>query len=131
MTLGYLIWSRRQPALPAVSVPDRPAEKPAFKQLLAACISGNPGQARQAVINWTAALLPEARVVSLAQVVTAFDDDPALSKALRTLDTALYSPAAAGWDGAELADTARRLRRDHGKQSEGEDAALRLYPQGA
>jgi hypothetical protein len=131
LTLGYLIWSRRRPALPAASVPDRPAEKPAFKQLLAACISGTPGQARQAVINWTAALLPEARVVSLAQVVMAFDDDPALSEALRTLDTALYSPAAAGWDGTALADTARRLRRDHGKQGDSEEAALRLYPQGA
>ncbi len=129
LTLGYLAWTRRRPAPATATAPVAPGEKPAFKQLLAACIGGNPGQARQAVIAWAAALFPDAQIVSLSQVARAFDDDRALSEALAALDKALYSPGSRGWDGTGLADIARRLRSDHGRRADGEEPGLQLYPQ--
>jgi hypothetical protein len=128
LTLGYLAWSRRRPAPVAAPASIAPTEKPAFKQLLAACIGSNPGQARQAVISWAAALFPEAGIVSLAQVARAFGNDQALSEALNKLDKALYSPGGDGWDGTGLADIARRLRSDHHRRADEQEPALQLYP---
>ena len=67
--------------------------------------------------------------MSLAQVAALFDE-PALTSALETLDKALYSDAAAGWDGTALAQSLRQARSHKGgnKRSDGQD--LQLYPQG-
>lgn len=129
LTLAYLVWSRRSPKKTNTPSPGNSAEKPAFKQLLASCADGNALRARQAMVNWAAALLPGTDIVSLEQVANAFND-PLLRAELELLDTTLYSPDKAAWDGAALADIARRLRSEHARPIDTQAAELNLYPQG-
>ena len=130
LTLGYLVWSRRGTRpLPRPAAPkgDNQSEQKAFKELVAACASGNSRQARQAVIHWAAALKSVPEIASLAQVSAAFDD-PALNSALEALNAALYSGAASSWQGAALADAAKRLRQMHRRTPASDKPALQLYP---
>jgi len=128
LTLAYLIWSRRKPKTQQVATADNPSEQAAFKQLLAACASSSALHARDAVINWAAALLPQVTVISLDQVAVAFADRE-LTAALDVLNTSLYSSDGGGnWDGVALSESVRRLRKQHQKAA-GQDAQeLQLYP---
>ena len=132
LTLVYLLWSRRKPGapLPHLSTQDNPSEKRAFKQLLAACASDSAGHARQAIIDWAAVLLPQATVVSLDQVASLLGDED-FSRELDSLNANLYSPASGTWEGAALADSARRLRQQHQKEAGGKQQKLELYPRAA
>jgi hypothetical protein len=127
LTLAYLMWSRRKPKSTQVVRLDNPSEKTAFKQLLAACAGGSTLNARGAIIDWAAALLPQATVVSLSQVAAAFDERE-LTAALDALNTSLYSDGSADWDGAALSESVRRLRKQHHKTAGQDTRELQLYP---
>jgi hypothetical protein len=135
-TLGWLItliflWrqrpSKRQPAAPSPSV--NTSEKICFKQLLTACQAGDPTSARHAVIEWAAALKPEARPTSLEQISRLFDATE-FSGELQQLDSLLYSPDRGGWSGSGLAASAKALRSEQLKRKRGETTDIRLYPEG-
>ncbi len=130
LTLAYLVWSRRKPGAPAPTPPENPDEKRAFKQLLAACASGSAVHARQATIDWAAALVPQSTAVSLSQVGALFGDAQ-LSTLLDALTASLYSPTGSHWDGAALADRARHLRSERQKTVAGRQQDLQLYPTAA
>ena len=134
LTLVYLLWSRRRASAPQPathsSTHDSPSEKRAFKQLLAACASDSAGHARQAIIDWAAVLLPQATVVSLEQVATLLGDKD-VSRELDNLNANLYSPASGVWEGAALADSARRLRQQRQKEAGSKQQKLELYPRAA
>jgi len=130
LTLAYLVWSRRKPDIRRQPVADSPTEKRAFKQLLAACASSSSLHARHAVIEWASILFPQATVLSLSQVTAVFDDQ-ALQAELDRLNTSLYSPGGASWNGAALASVVQQLRKRHHKASGREQQSLQLYPEGA
>lgn len=131
-TLAYLLWYRRRGARPKASdkVADQ-KEKQAFDALLAACANNNAAQARQALIAWTARLVPQAQPVSLAQAGAALADT-AMDAALDALNSALYSTAAAAWNGDALAQCARKLRKEwpH-RRRDTATQELSLYPRAA
>ena len=129
LTLGYLVWSRRKPDSDRQPAAENPSEKRAFKRLLAACASSSALHARHAIIEWASIMFPQASVVSLSQVTTVFDDRP-LQAELDRLNTSLYSPGGASWDGSALTDVVQGLRKRH-KASGNEEHSLQLYPQGA
>lgn len=133
-TLGWLItllymWRRRcsspsEPLTPLENI----SEKQAFKKLLAGCNAGDAASVRGAVIAWATTLSPDASAVSLAQVAMQFDDTE-FTRELELMDKQLYSLGKSDWDGARLADCARRLRRgDHRSAKTGKEP-LRLYPE--
>jgi len=128
LTLAYLIWSRRKPASAQPTTAGNASEKTAFKALLAACASGSALHARQTIIDWAAALLPQVTVVSLSQVATAFADRE-LTTALAVLNTNLYGDDSGNWDGVVLSEAVRRLRKQHQKNAGQETKELQLYPQ--
>ncbi len=129
LTLVYLAWSRaRRRDRPARGLTVDGRERPAFKALLNACSSGNAPQARQTVIDWTAAVCAQPGLASLAQVSAAFAD-PAMDAALASLNEALYGNAPTSWDGAALAEAARRLRSKHRSATRPQETPLQLYPQ--
>jgi len=129
LTLIYLAWSRRRRRQPETGTQaEDTREKPAFKVLLQTCAGGDAPRARRALLDWAAVVNDQPRLASLAQVSAAFAD-PALDAALDALNAALYRDPPSSWDGAALADAARRLRsRKRGASNSGE-ASLQLYPQ--
>lgn len=131
-TLAYLLWWRRREVRPKASgkVADQ-KEKQALDALLAACANNNAAQARQALIAWTARLVPQAQPVSLAQAGAALSD-AAMDAELDTLNSALYSNAAAVWNGEALSQCARKLHKEwmH-RRRETATQELSLYPQAA
>ncbi len=125
-TLVYLLWSRRRDR--SETEPRANAsESRAFKQLISACKSGSTTHVRQSVIEWTAALFGDASVVSLEQAARRFGDGP-LRTQLQSLDRSLYGRQGSKWSGAELAEIARRLRREHSGAKQEQDSVLELYP---
>ena len=128
LTLIYLARSRRKSAEPATTESDTPAEARAFKELLAACSSGDPRQARRAVVRWSAALHSRPQLTSLAQAGAAHDD-PAMTAALDAMNAALYGSKPSSWEGNTLAEAARRVRSQHRGKVEREEPSLQLYPQ--
>jgi hypothetical protein len=132
-TLGWLttlfyLWRQRGSGAQESLVPaDNTSEKLAFKKLVAACSGGDAAGARAAVIAWATALRPDAPVVSLEQVATRFGDGE-MTRELNQLDARLYSPEQVTWDGAGLAECARRLRGDDENGARSTMAELRLYP---
>ena len=81
--------------------------KKAFKALLAACDAGDPQRARQATIQWAAALLSQPGMASLARGRGV--RDTAMDTALAALNASLYRDRQAAWDGAALAAACQRL----------------------
>jgi hypothetical protein len=130
LTLAYLAWSRRRPMTPKPDRTENPSEKRVFKQLLAACASGSALHARQALVEWSAQLFPQANVVSLSQVASVFTDE-SLNAQIAALNASLYSQTNASWEGTALADCARRLRNQHQAQAGRQQQELTLYPRAA
>jgi len=130
LTLAYLAWSRRRPMTPQPARTENPSEKRVFKQLLAACASGSALHARQALVEWSAQLFPQVNVVSLSQVASVFTDE-SLNAQIAALDASLYSQTNANWEGAALADCARRLRNQHQAEAGRQQQELTLYPRAA
>jgi len=129
ITLVYLAWSRRRRRQPATGQQaEDTREQPAFKALLQACANGDAARARRALLDWAATISAQPRLASLAQVAAAFAD-PALDAALDGLNAALYREPPSPWDGAALADAARRLRSSKQGASKSREAPLQLYPQ--
>jgi BatD DUF11 like domain len=106
---------------------DHPDESRAFKQLLAACVSGSAHQARASFIHWSAQAIPERAIISIDDVRAAIDD-AALHSALAELDAALYSDGDSGWQGESLAAIAKRLRKQMGQRGAKPAEPLKLYP---
>jgi len=127
LTVMYLVWSRRKREAPPPAAADKPGEKQAFRELLAACSAGDPRRARQAAVRWSAALYSQPGLTSLAQAAAAHDDT-AMSAALESLNTALYSGRTSSWDGSALAEAARRLRPGHSGKVHRDEPNLQLYP---
>jgi hypothetical protein len=131
LTLGWLLWSRsRSIGTEGDGAAGNPSEHRAFKQLQAACASGSAVHARQAMIDWAAALFPDSRVVSLNQAAEALGDE-ALTAELDKLNAALYSSSGDPWNGDPLAACVKRLRQHHRRNSKGGDEELTLYPRAA
>jgi BatD DUF11 like domain len=130
LTLAYLLWSRRRPGTPDQADPDHGSEKQAYKHLLQVCAGGSAQQVRQGLIAWTAALFPQASVVSLSQAA-ALLADTALTAQLDALNTALYSEASGQWDGSTLAACVKRLRSQHRNSAGQTEPSLELYPRAA
>lgn len=127
-TLGYLLWARRRRPARATNTVDNSNESAALKTLLSACNSGDPAQARRAVLDWARAQTGQVGLASLAQVRAAFDD-PALDTALDALDSALYRDEHNNWHGAALAEACRGVRSRSKKTRSAGEPALQLYPQ--
>ncbi len=133
-TLGWLItllyiWRRRpsrpfKPLLPR----DNTSEKQAFKTLVAGCKTGDAAHVRGAVIAWAAVINPDTPAVSLAQVAAQFADSE-FTRELELLDSRLYGTGQDVWDGARLADCARRLRGGDNTAVKNTQEPLQLYPQ--
>lgn len=131
LTLGWLLYSRRRPAkTDGDGSAGNPSEQRAFKQLQAACASGSAVHARQAMIDWAAALFPESRVVSLDQAAGVLGDE-ALRAELEKLNVALYGSADTPWNGDPLAACIKRLRQQHRRAGNKRDEELALYPRAA
>ncbi|MBT4520508.1 MAG: protein BatD [Halieaceae bacterium] len=128
MTILYLIYGRmrRRPASVAAAY-ENPSEKLAFKQLLAACSTGNAARARSGLIAWCATLLPNTPAHSLERVAMALDD-PQLSANLKQLNACLYDDQNTHWDGNELLCIAQRLRKQKQQRATKDNHPLQLYP---
>jgi len=130
LTIAYLVFTRhstlkREDATGASAGSD--SEPRAFRQLLSACKANDPAAARRSLIDWGKARFTDSTVLSLAQLGEEAGD-VALDRELEILDTALYSPGTAHWDGKQLADIVSRLRaRRRADASEGDDS-FQLYP---
>lgn len=128
LTLVYL-WRKRRRTGRKTAIPaDNGSGKKTFKRVLTACASNDAPVARQAVIEWAAALAPAHGIVSLDQVSRLFGDAD-LDRELETLNASLYRPGSQGWVGESLAVCARRLQAAHHESRAPGTEQLRLYPQ--
>jgi hypothetical protein len=127
LTTAFFLLRQRIPRPAKTASTENPSEAAAFRQLLAACTTGNAPQARRWLIKWTAALLPQDNVHSLDQVEAIFADAE-LTSQLEGINNSLYSQLNAGWDGQGLALLAKRLRKSHSSGKGSAEAELRLYP---
>ena len=124
----WLTWrGRRKGAAPAGDRSAGGDDARAYKQLLAACAANSAEPARTALIDWSGALHPTERVLSLDQVGQVFDDR-LLDQELTALNRALFSKPGETWQGDGLADIVRRLRQQKSNHSEPETHGLELYP---
>jgi hypothetical protein len=129
LTLLYLWRVRRSTAPNKPHAPDTSAEKQVFKQLLAVCADNNAARTRGAIIDWIAAFKPKASPVSLDEVAKLLGDEE-FTREIDTLDTCLYSSDQDHWDGTNLADCLRRLRRASGHRDDETTEPIKLYPNG-
>ena len=129
LTLLYLWRVRRSTAPNKPHAADTSAEKQVFKQLLAVCADNNAARTRGAIIDWIAAFKPKASPVSLDEVAKLLGDEE-FTQEIDTLDTCLYSSDQDHWDGTNLADCLRRLRRASGHGDNETTEPIKLYPNG-
>ena len=130
LTLLALLWlwlKRRPDTQSPQDTTENLGEKQAFKQLLAACAGDSPDGARRWLVAWGNALFSEQNVVSAKQLNGLFRDAE-IDALLVQLDAALYAKGEQQWRGSELADTVRRLRKQHTSSTRKPDQQLRLYP---
>ena len=102
-------------------------ESRAFKQLVAACTTSKAEQARNAIITWTAALFPDAVILSLDHVIDIFQDQR-LNDELGKLNRSLFSAPGSTWDGSGLGEIVRKLRSEQRGKKAGTPSRLELYP---
>jgi len=130
-TLAYLMSTRRSGRRRDTTIQSHTgndSERHAFRQLLTACKANDPSAARQALIAWGRARFSDGAALSLAQL-GATAGDAAFEKELEILDTALYSPGAAHWEGKQLADIVSRLRpRERDQAGREQRGVFQLYP---
>ena len=98
--LGW--WRERRREAKASAQQERPPARPGVlkKRLKRACDRNDPKAARDALLQWAAALAPEAPPTSLGQLAGWFEGDGA--KEIEALDRALYAAATDRWQGAPL-----------------------------
>ncbi|MEH6518174.1 MAG: BatD family protein [Halioglobus sp.] len=128
--LTLIFWWRTRRAAPVTDesqTEHSPNEAQAYKNLVAACASGNCGQSRQGLIHWGAALMPTSRIVTLEDLNAAFDDAE-LQAASAELDAALYRGDNEPWLGDSLGQIVKRLRKQERQKPKTANAELRLYP---
>lgn len=102
------------------------SEKESFKLLLAACTADNPLFSRKGIIEWSRALVPETGIHSLNEVSLLFNDAD-LSSSLTTLNNQLYNKMGASWDGSELLQIVKRLRKQKRGKNHESESPLSLY----
>lgn len=130
LTLAYLLLRRptRSPPASAEAV-DNIDEKTAYKQLIAACASSDPGAARRYLLEWATSQLPQHSASSLEQIGSSMADQALLTQ-LGILDKALYAGSEQPWDGSALAEAIKSLRSVRAKlQKNAVAQPLQLYPQ--
>ena len=128
--LTLILWWRARGVTPTTDKPlteHNQTEPPAYKNLLAACASGNCRQSRQGLIRWAAALMPASRILTLEDLNAVFDD-VALRAASAELDAALYRGDTDPWRGDNLAQIVKRLRKQQREKPSVAETELRLYP---
>ena len=124
----WLHWRRRRIAEPAMAVA-QVSETRAWRQLLAACASDSPQQARSALLVWVGALQERRPLTATDQVNRDFRDAD-MAREVEALNRALYSGECAAWHGQGLCSAAARLRQT-GDPSSAADDRLELYPRPA
>ena len=127
LTIAILLWSRHRDTHREAGSADDPNEREAFKKLLAACADDQPADARQSVIDWCSALLPDTPIHSLSQAAVAMADTDFDSE-LAQLNRILYGTAGEPWKGNTLAGLARKLRGKKQRNAQGDARQLELYP---
>jgi len=130
LTVAYLLFRRHSDLKrkePNRGGAGNDSEPRAFRQVLSACKASDPRAARRALLDWGNARFPDSALYSLAQLGET-SGDAALGRELEILDTALYSPGAAHWDGKQLADIVSRLRTRRPAEAGEEDGSFQLYP---
>ena len=80
--------------------PRAPRMARARRALSAACAAGRAEEARDALLEWTAAAWPEEAPGSLGEAAGRFG--PGLAARLQELDRSLYAPIEEAWDGEAL-----------------------------
>ena len=95
---------RRRDAEPSLSLRAR--------RVLAACRNSDPQNARQAILQWAEAALPEPFTPTLVDIGNRLDN-PTLVVALHELDQCLYGRESSPWSGEKLAAAFRPLARGH------------------
>ena len=130
LTLVY-VWRLRRtaPRMTPTSTDDSSiSEQRAFKQLQAACASGRPSAARNALINWAARLESAKAPTSLDEVAALFHDAK-LTEELRQIDAALFSADEIQWQGTSLADCLTKVRGAWQVKHQKPPQSFHLYPQ--
>ncbi len=126
-TFLYLLFSRRKPAAPQLEKAENLSEKKAFKQLMAACSTGNAIFARRGLIKWASALSTEQGIHSLSEVTDYFNNTE-LSENMEKLNNQLYSETGTSWDSGELSSIVQQLRKQQRAAVSQSKEALALYP---
>lgn len=119
--IGFSLWwrARHQPAV-VISQHNGPSARNLLENLKRACLANDPQASRQALDAWA-----RQRPTPLLEIAAA---DNALSEALDTLNSALYSESSSAWQGQALWQAIQQLASDtHSKTTT--DAQLPpLYP---
>jgi hypothetical protein len=124
----FLQWRRQRRAAPAVQM-ERASETRAWGQLLAACASDSPAQARTALLGWVGAL-QDRRPLTATDQVDRYFRDADMAREIAALNRALYAGDGGCWQGQGLRSAAERLRATH-RQDRPAASRLELYPQAA
>ncbi len=106
-----LIWFWRS-WLKTTSHSGRSNYKKALEALSKACVTGNPSQARDALLHWASLHWPDAPMLNLVDL-TRLIDDPALKKQIQLLSHALYKRENnLLWRGDELFRAVKAIARN-------------------
>lgn len=126
-TLYFLLKKSKKTTVATLPQADNPSLRKSYKQLLAACASDSPIQARQAVIEWSSAMAGNSALTSV-ELADRYFNDHQFSDELASLERALYSSADPGWDGGALASVVQRLQKEQKGKRTVEEETLSLYP---
>jgi hypothetical protein len=124
--LTLLVWwrGRRVAPRPAVAGAD---PRTAVAGVRRAARGGDPDETARALLDWGAALWPEAPPRSLRALAQRCDADTAAP--IAELERSLYADGAAGWDAPALIEAVARFRRPPPSTSRPDSAGLApLYP---
>jgi hypothetical protein len=86
--------------------------------------------ARQALLEWSSAVLSRGQLVSLEQVSAAMRDEQ-LDGEIERLNACLYGRASGSWDGSALLTVVKRLREQIRVEGKNQEDILSLYPEAA
>jgi hypothetical protein len=103
-----LWWRGRRGTRPTPAPAARPDSKTASRGLRRAVRAGEPEAAARALLDWGAALWPDAPPRSLRQLAERCD--PPLASGITALERTLYAASSEGWNGEELVRSVSAFR---------------------
>ncbi len=125
------LWRRERREQPTARAPREPDGIPAAaarRDLQHACAANDPAAARDALLAWGQAVLPERPPRTLGALAEA-TADPAARAAIEALDRALYAPSGQAWDGAAFGRTVGSALESSAKsRRDTPDPLPALYP---